>query len=98
MDVYVSFGGSDPDRAELARAALQPVLDSIYRRYNGEPQADIEHVLRRAGRGAFARDNIEIFAQYIAYGDRPVLTDWSTAGFRAPRTSNVVLAQRKMQS
>ncbi|WP_311051974.1 hypothetical protein [Rhodococcus qingshengii] len=75
MDVYVRFGGSDPDTAELARTALQPVLDSIYRRCKGEPHAEIEEVLRRAGRGTFAHDNIERFARYITYGDRPVLTD-----------------------
>lgn len=75
VDVYVRFGGSDPETAELARAALQPVLDSIYRSCRGEPYSEIEEVLRRAGRGAFARDNIEMFARYITYGDRPVLTD-----------------------
>ena len=75
VDVYLKFGGSDPATAELARTALQPVLDSIYRRYNGEPHSEIEHILRRAGRGAFARDNIERFARYISYGERPVLTD-----------------------
>lgn len=75
MDVYVRFRGSDPETGELARAALQPVLDSIYRRYNGAPHAEIEQVLRRAGRGAFSRDNLAVFARYITYGDRPVLTD-----------------------
>ncbi|OHF24854.1 hypothetical protein BKP30_26980 [Rhodococcus erythropolis] len=65
------FEGSGPYAAELAGAALQPVLDSIYRRYGGEPHSEIEHVLRRAGRDAFSRDNIEIFARYITYGERP---------------------------
>lgn len=75
MDVCVKFGGFDPATAELARAALQPVLNSIYHRYNGESYPEIEHVLRRAGRGAFVRDDIDVFAWHIACGERPVLTD-----------------------
>lgn len=75
MDVCVKFGGFDPATAELARTALQPVLDSIYRRYNGQAYETVEHALRRAGRGAFVRDNIEVFAWNIACGERPVLTD-----------------------
>lgn len=73
-DVYVRFDGSDADTAHLARLALQPVLDAVYREHVGKPQAEIEVVLRRAGRGSFARDKIDTFARYIATGDRPILT------------------------
>ncbi|WP_415394345.1 hypothetical protein ACMTN4_00845 (plasmid) [Rhodococcus globerulus] len=73
-DVYVRFDGSDVDTAHLARLALQPVLDAVYRTYVGKPQPAIEEVLRRAGQGSFVRENIDSFATHIAAGDRPVLT------------------------
>jgi len=73
-NVYIRFDGANVEIGHLARLALQPVLDSVYRGYRGMPQWEIEEVLRRAGRGSFSRDRIEIFARYIARGDRPVLT------------------------
>ena len=74
VDVYVTFDGSDADTAHLTRLALQPVLDAVYRENRGKPQDEIEVVLRRAGRGSFAREKIDRFAVHIAAGDRPVLT------------------------
>ena len=66
--------GFGPELAELAREGLHPVLDSIYQMYGGAPFSEVERALARAGRGAFRLDNIEIFARYITWGDRPVLT------------------------
>lgn len=74
-DVHVRFTGSDANTAHLARLALQPVLDAVYRQYAGKPHTEIEGALRHAGRGSFVREKIDIFARYIAAGDRPVLTD-----------------------
>lgn len=73
-DVLVRFDGSGVVPAGIACAALQPVLDSVYHRCWGEPLPIVEKALRYAGRGAFSRDGIEIFAGYISAGDRPVLT------------------------
>lgn len=73
-DVLVRFDGSGVVSAEIACAALQPVLDSVYRKYCWEPLPVVEKVLRYVGRGAFARDGIEMFARYISAGDRPVAT------------------------
>ena len=73
-DVLVRFGGSGVVPAEIACAALQPVLDSVYHRCWGELLGMVEGALRHAGRGAFSRDGIEVFARYISSGDRPVLT------------------------
>lgn len=86
-DLYVSFDGDDPDTAELARLALQPVLDAVYRAHAGSSQSEIELILRRAGRGSFARVNIAQFARYIARGDRPVLSE--TATVLSTRTGHV---------
>ncbi|BCF86267.1 hypothetical protein RQCS_58120 (plasmid) [Rhodococcus qingshengii] len=72
-DVRVPFEGADADTAELARTALQPVLDSMYRKHRREALQEIQEALRRAGRGTFARDGIEVFADHIARGDRPIL-------------------------
>ncbi|PBI91101.1 hypothetical protein BKP42_54530 [Rhodococcus erythropolis] len=77
-EIEVPFVGTDRETAHIARLALQPVLDSMYRRYGehgygGHPQGEIETALKRAGRGSFARDRIELFARYIALGQRPVL-------------------------
>ena len=41
----------------------------MYREYQGKPQTEIEDVLRRAGRGSFACDKIDTFAQYVTAGD-----------------------------
>jgi len=73
-DVHVRFDGSGVVSAGTACAALQPVLNSVYHRCWGEPLPIVEKALRYAGRGAFSRDRIEIFAGYISAGDRPVLT------------------------
>lgn len=73
-NVTVKFGGSDPETADLARRALQPVLDSIYRTYRRKPLPFVEAALRRAGRGSFSQAGIERFADYISRGDRPILT------------------------
>ncbi|MDN5547131.1 MAG: hypothetical protein L0H03_17875 [Rhodococcus sp. (in: high G+C Gram-positive bacteria)] len=76
------FEGSDPETADLARLALQPVLNSMYRKYGangygGHSQSEIEDALKHAGRGSFSREGIEIFARYLAAGQRPVLVDTS---------------------
>ncbi|MET3953430.1 hypothetical protein ABIE52_000296 [Rhodococcus sp. OAS809] len=73
VDVFVRFGGSGVVPDEIACAALQPVLDSMYHRCCGEPLPAVEKELRYAGRGAFVRTGIEKFAKYISAGDRPVL-------------------------
>lgn len=73
-DVMVRFDGSGVVSAEIACAALQPVLDSVYHRYCWEPLPVVEKALRYVGRGAFSRDGIEMFARYICMGERPVLT------------------------
>lgn len=72
-DVLVRFDGSGVVPAEIACAALQPVLDSVYHRCWGEPLSIVEEALRYVGRGAFSRDGIEMFAGYISAGERPVL-------------------------
>lgn len=73
-EVRVRFCGAHADMGDLARRALQPFLDSVYRSHCWKPLPEVEEILRRAGRGAFVRDNTEMFARYIAAGDRPVLT------------------------
>lgn len=72
-NVRVRFDGSGVVSAEIACAALQPVLDSVYHRYWGESLPVVEDALRYVGRGTFARDRIEGFASCISAGDRPVL-------------------------
>lgn len=73
-NVLVRFDGSGVVSAEIACAALQPVLDSVYHRYCWRPLPVVEKALRYVGRGAFSRDRIEMFAGHISAGERPVLT------------------------
>lgn len=79
-DVLMRFDGSGVVSAEIACAALQPVLDSVYHRYCWEPLPVVEEALRYVGRGAFSRDGIEVFAGYICMGERPVLTSKDISG------------------
>lgn len=81
-DVMVRFDGSGVVSAEIACAALQPVLDSVYHRYCWESMPVVEEALRYVGRGAFSRDGIEKFASYICMGERPVLTSKGLSGDR----------------
>lgn len=78
-DVLVRFDGSGVVQAEIACAALQPVLDSVYHSCCWEPLPVVEKALRYVGRGAFSRDGIEMFASYISCGQRPVLTSKDVA-------------------
>lgn len=69
----MQFRGSGVVSAEIACMALQPVLNSLYRRHRGEPWPAVEIALKHVGRGAFAKDGIEIFAEHISAGHRPVV-------------------------
>lgn len=73
-DVLVRFDGSGVTSGEIACVALQPVIDTVYRRCRWEPLPVVEKTLRYVGRGTFSWDRIENFASYISAGDRPVLT------------------------
>jgi len=90
-DVLVRFDRSGAVSAEIACAALQPVLDSVYHRCWGELLPVVEEALRYVGRGAFSRDGIEMFAGHISAGDRPVLAskDISVDRMRSGRRSGL---------